>query len=145
YYPAWQHQNSDERAHMTENDTASSSVQRAFAIIRALADTQAKGGRVTHVAKATGLTQATTHRLLQSLVGERVVEQDEQSKLYRLSIDFFALAIRWICAHYAARRCCGYARASATPSSCWCAAASMLSAWTAAKGRSRSARSPETS
>ncbi|ABE45842.1 transcriptional regulator, IclR family [Polaromonas sp. JS666] len=87
---------SDERDAMKENpkedDSASSSVQRAFAILRALAATQAKGGRITHIAKATGLTQATTHRLLQSLVAERVVEQDAASKLYRLSIDFFALA-----------------------------------------------------
>jgi len=75
-----------------EDDSASSSVQRAFAILRALATTQAKGGRITHIAKATGLTQATTHRLLQSLVAEHVVEQDASTKLYRLSIDFFALA-----------------------------------------------------
>ena len=75
-------------------ETASSTVQRAFSIIRALAETQAKGGRVTHLAKATGLTQATTHRLLQTLAVENVVEQDPQSKLYRLSIDFFALAAR---------------------------------------------------
>lgn len=80
---------------MNEDDSsASGSVQRAFAIIRALADTRGKGGRVTHVAKATGLTQGTTHRLLQSLVAERIVQQDEQSKLYRLSIEFFALAAR---------------------------------------------------
>jgi len=87
---------SDERDAMKENpkedDSASSSVQRAFAILRALATTQAKGGRITHIAKATGLTQATTHRLLQSLVAEHVVEQDTSTKLYRLSIDFFALA-----------------------------------------------------
>ena len=75
-------------------EAASSSVQRAFSIIRALAETQAKGGRVTHLAKATGLTQATTHRLLQTLAAEAIVEQDPQSKLYRLSIDFFALAAR---------------------------------------------------
>ena len=79
---------------MKDEDTASSSVQRAFSIIRALADAQPKGGRVTHIAKAAGLTQATTHRLLQSLVAERIVEQDGQSRLYRLSIDFFALAAR---------------------------------------------------
>ena len=77
---------------MKQEDSASSSVQRAFAILRALGTTQSKGGRITHVAKATGLTQATTHRLLQSLVAERMVEQDASSKLYRLSIDFFALA-----------------------------------------------------
>ena len=77
---------------MKDEDSTSGSVQRAFSIIRALAATQAKGGRVTHLAKATGLTQATTHRLLQSLVAEHIVEQDASSKLYRLSIDFFALA-----------------------------------------------------
>ena len=90
-------------------ETASSTVQRAFSIIRALAESQAKGGRVTHLAKATGLTQATTHRLLQTLSAEGIVEQDPQSKLYRLSIDFFALAaragdamdLRALC-----RRCC---------------------------------------
>jgi DNA-binding IclR family transcriptional regulator len=77
---------------MKQEDGTSGSVQRAFAILRALAATQAQGGRVTHIAKATGLTQATTPRQLQSLVAERVVEQDASSKLYRLSIDFFALA-----------------------------------------------------
>ena len=38
--------------------------------------------------------QGTTHRLLQSLVAEGMVEQDERSKLYRLSMDFFALAAK---------------------------------------------------
>jgi DNA-binding IclR family transcriptional regulator len=79
---------------MKDADGATSSLSRAFSVIRALAETQGKGARVTHLAKATGLTQATTHRLLQSLVGEHVVEQDAQSKLYRLAIDFFALAAR---------------------------------------------------
>ena len=83
---------SAERDQMKNEDSASSSVQRAFAIIRALAATQASGGRITHLAKATGLTQATTHRLLQSLVAEHIVEQDTSTRLYRLSIDFFALA-----------------------------------------------------
>jgi len=73
---------------------ASSSIQRAFLVLRALAESPSGGGRVTHVAKAAGLTQATTHRLLQSLVAERVVEQDPSSKLYRLSLEFFALAAR---------------------------------------------------
>ena len=77
---------------MKDEDNSSSSVQRAFSIIRALAATQAKGGRITDIARATGLTQATTHRILQSLVAERVVEQEAASRLYRLSIDFFALA-----------------------------------------------------
>jgi DNA-binding IclR family transcriptional regulator len=70
------------------------SLPRAFAILRRLAQTQAEGARVTQIAKAVGLTQATAHRLLQSLIAEGVVEQDERSKLYRLSLDFFALAAR---------------------------------------------------
>jgi DNA-binding IclR family transcriptional regulator len=77
---------------MKEDDSATSTVQRAFAVLRALAVTQVKGGRVTDLAKATGLTQATTHRLLKSLVAEHVVEQDAQSRLYRLGLDLFALA-----------------------------------------------------
>ena len=69
-------------------------VPRMFAVIRALAEVQAEGGRVTQLARAVGLTQGTTHRLLQSLVAEGMAEQDVRSKLYRLSIDFFALAAK---------------------------------------------------
>ena len=71
---------------------ASGGVPRVFSVIRALGAVQAEGGRVTQIARSVGLTQATTHRLLQSLMAEGMVEQDERSKLYRLSIDFFALA-----------------------------------------------------
>lgn len=79
---------------MTTTSTATGGVPRAFLVIRALAELQSEGGRVTQIARNVGLTQATTHRLLQSLVTEGVVEQDERSKLYRLSIDFFALAAK---------------------------------------------------
>ncbi|MDB5819890.1 MAG: IclR family transcriptional regulator, partial [Rhizobacter sp.] len=75
-----------------QTESGPGAASRLFAVVRALASVQATGGRVTHVARLVGLTQATTHRLLQSLVAERVVEQDEQSKLYRLSVEFFALA-----------------------------------------------------
>ena len=79
---------------MTTTSTPTGGVPRAFLVIRALAELQADGGRVTQIARNVGLTQATTHRLLQSLVVEGVVEQDDRSKLYRLSIDFFALAAK---------------------------------------------------
>ena len=79
----------------TSEATASTGgVPRLFSVIRALTEVQATGGRVTQLARAVGLTQATTHRLLQALMAEGMVEQDERSKLYRLSIDFFALAAR---------------------------------------------------
>ena len=67
-------------------------LQRGFAVIRALGEDQAEGSRVTALAKADGLTQATVHRILQTLMAEGIVEQDESSKRYRLSVDFFALA-----------------------------------------------------
>ncbi|HEV3425989.1 MAG TPA: IclR family transcriptional regulator [Paraburkholderia sp.] len=67
-------------------------LQRSFAVIRALAEAQADGGRVTRLAKAVGLTQGTVHRILHALIAEGMVEQDENSKLYRLSVEFFALA-----------------------------------------------------
>ena len=65
---------------------------RAFALVRALASLQASGARVTQLAKTVGLTQGTTHRILRALIAEGMVEQDERSKLYRLGVDFFALA-----------------------------------------------------
>ncbi|ODP31871.1 IclR family transcriptional regulator [Pandoraea capi] len=67
-------------------------LQRTFAVIRALGVAKPEGERVTHIAKAVGLSQATVHRILHALIAEQVVEQDETSKLYRLSIDFFAMA-----------------------------------------------------
>ena len=79
---------------MEAASTATGGVPRVFAVIRALSAVQAEGGRVTQLARAVGLTQGTTHRLLQSLVAEGMVEQDERSKLYRLSMDLFALAAK---------------------------------------------------
>ncbi|NRO95601.1 helix-turn-helix domain-containing protein [Paraburkholderia sp. NMBU_R16] len=71
---------------------ASGMLPRAFAVIRALAAAQADGARVTQLAKSVGLTQGTTHRILHALMAEGAVEQDEQTKRYRLGLDFFALA-----------------------------------------------------
>ena len=79
---------------MTTSETGTGAVPRLFALIRALADAPSEGSRVTQLAKSVGLTQATVHRLLQSLTAEGVVEQDPRSKLYRLGVDFFALAAR---------------------------------------------------
>ena len=69
-------------------------LQRAFAIIRLLAQAPPEGARVTQLAKAVGLTQATVHRTLVSLVAEDVVEQDARTKRYRLGIGLFVLAAR---------------------------------------------------
>lgn len=68
------------------------SMHRTFQILRAMGEQQREGVRVTYLAKTLGLTQATTHRLLQGLMQEGLVEQDQQKKLYRLSLDLFCLA-----------------------------------------------------
>jgi len=71
-----------------------SSLSRAMAIVRALAAGAEDGLRVSELCKQLGLTQPTTHRLLQQLIEEGLVEQGEQTRRYRLAIDFFALAAR---------------------------------------------------
>jgi DNA-binding IclR family transcriptional regulator len=71
-----------------------SSLHRAMSIVKALAAAAESGLRVSQLSKQLGLTQPTTHRLLQQLVEEGLVEQGEETRMYRLSIDFFALAAR---------------------------------------------------
>ena len=79
---------------MTKTSTGSGVLERAFAIIGHLSHAQREGARVTQIAKDIGLTQATVHRTLQALIAQNVVEQDERTKHYRLSIEFFVLAAR---------------------------------------------------
>lgn len=80
---------------MAADDATVSSLHRAVQILRTLAAGAADGGqRVSDLGKALGYTQATTHRLLQQLVDEGLVEQSAHNKRYALSLDFFALAAR---------------------------------------------------
>jgi DNA-binding IclR family transcriptional regulator len=69
-------------------------VSRMFALLRCLGDGADEGERVTRLAQQVGLSQPTTHRLLRNLMDEGMVEQDQRSKRYRLSIEFFALAAK---------------------------------------------------
>ena len=77
-----------------DNERSVSSLSRAVSILKALAGSAESGLRVSQLSKQLGLTQPTTHRLLQQLIDEGLVEQGEQTRMYRLSIDFFALAAR---------------------------------------------------
>ncbi len=80
---------------MATEEPGVSSLHRAVQILRALAAGAAEDGqRVSDLSKALGFTQATTHRLLQQLVDEGLVEQASHNKRYALSLDFFALAAR---------------------------------------------------
>lgn len=71
-----------------------SSLHRAVEILKALARHAEAGLRVSELCQQLGQTQATTHRVLQQLIDEGLVEQGTQTKRYRLAIDFFALAAR---------------------------------------------------
>ncbi|WP_341523730.1 IclR family transcriptional regulator [Pseudomonas sp. G.S.17] len=85
--------NSTERNENTK-DVGVGAVSRLFAVLRCLGNCAEGGERVTQLAQQVGLSQPTTHRLLRSLMDEGMVEQDQRSKRYRLSIEFFALAAK---------------------------------------------------
>ncbi|SAI66158.1 transcriptional regulator [Bordetella ansorpii] len=67
-------------------------LQRAFAVLRVLAEAQGEKLRMTDIAARAGLASATTHRVLQGLVQEGMVEQPAQGKAYQLSVAFFTMA-----------------------------------------------------
>lgn len=69
------------------------SAARIFRVIRAMAQSQQQGIRMTDLAQAVALTPGTTHRILQSLIQEGIVEQCE-NKRYQLSLAFFSLAAK---------------------------------------------------
>jgi DNA-binding IclR family transcriptional regulator len=66
-------------------------LQRAFLVLRVLADAKGERLRLTEIAQRTGLPPATAHRVLQALVQEDAVEQPPNSKAYQLSVAFYAL------------------------------------------------------
>lgn len=72
--------------------TGVTSLQRGFAILRALSEGVAGGQKLTDIARDTGMQQATVHRLLKTLVEEGIVQQDPDTRRYQLGLEFFALA-----------------------------------------------------
>ena len=69
------------------------SLQRGLKLLRAIGEGDSTGMRLTELARQSGMTEATVHRLLKSLIAEGLVEQSEQRR-YRLSLDLFVLAAR---------------------------------------------------
>jgi len=68
------------------------SVHRAMQLLMAVARGPADGVRLSELAATTGLDRATTHRLLATLVGEGLIEQDPHGKRYLIGMEFFSLA-----------------------------------------------------
>lgn len=76
------------------SDGVLASLTRAMGLLRQLAEAPPEGLRITDLAAASGLSPATTHRLLKALAAERLVEQPSGSKRYRLALELFMLAAR---------------------------------------------------
>ena len=68
-----------------------SSTARLFKVIRLLAQHHQTGMRITDIVAETEMTPASVHRILKSLVDEKVVVQ-ENDKRYSLGLELFSLA-----------------------------------------------------
>lgn len=76
-----------------EGGGAATSLQRGLRLLRHLAEASGGGIRLSDLADRAGETDATTHRLLKSLVAEGFAARTADRR-YRLSLDFFTLAAR---------------------------------------------------
>lgn len=69
------------------------SLRRALAVLRLVAETQEHGIRLVDLVAGTGLNRPTVHRLLQVLREEGVVEQDEDTRRYRVGAELALLGM----------------------------------------------------
>lgn len=67
------------------------SVRKAALLLRILATFSPRGASLGEVCQYVGIPKATAHRLLSSLVAERLVERPEGTRLYRLGAELFAI------------------------------------------------------
>lgn len=92
---------------MKTGDAHLQSVQRVAALLRLLAANNRTGLRLVDFLRAIDVERSTCHRLLQSLVAERMVMQDKETKRYFLGMAIYemgvavpALHLRDICQPY---------------------------------------------
>lgn len=69
------------------------SVERAVSVLQAIAGTGKSGSRLTDLARATGLSKTTVHRLLSTLVSVGWVEFDGSSSTYLLGLPLVGLGM----------------------------------------------------
>ncbi|NLD54462.1 MAG: IclR family transcriptional regulator [Burkholderiaceae bacterium] len=69
------------------------SIRRALAVLRLLAAGQELGVRLTDLAATSGLRRPTLHRILRVLVEEQAVEQDPETRCYRIGQDLTLLGL----------------------------------------------------
>ncbi len=73
---------------------ASGALQRAILLLRKLGDAGPHGLRLTALAEAAGMPRPSVHRVVRTLVDERLVAYDVGRKTYTLGLDLFMLAAR---------------------------------------------------
>lgn len=70
----------------------SQSVHRAAALLQAVASRGLAGGRLVELARHTGLERPTAHRILKSLIAERLLVQDGDTRRYQLGPLIFEMS-----------------------------------------------------
>jgi DNA-binding IclR family transcriptional regulator len=69
------------------------SLRRALAVLRLVAETQERGIRLVDLVAAAGLNRPTVHRMLQVLREEGVIEQDAETRRYRVGAELALLGM----------------------------------------------------
>ncbi len=67
------------------------SISRAIELLRAVAQHNQSGARLSQLARGVGLHVATARRVLQSLVAEGLITYDPMAKLYHLGLELYRL------------------------------------------------------
>lgn len=75
-----------------EETTGARAINRAAAVLRALAERGETGCSLATIAERAGLGKSTTHRILKALVDERLVERRPYSREYRTGPEIFNFA-----------------------------------------------------
>ncbi len=78
---------------MEEHAGGVQSVERAAELLRLVSRYGHGGARLLDLAEASGLARPTVHRFLQSLCSENFLEQDEDTKRYRLGAAIYELGL----------------------------------------------------
>lgn len=68
-------------------------MRRALALLRLVATGQERGVRLSDLAVTSGLSRPTAHRLLKVLIDESAVEQDAESRRYRIGPEMLLLGL----------------------------------------------------
>lgn len=69
------------------------SLRRALAVLRIVAETQERGIRLVDLVEGTGFNRPTVHRMLQVLREEGVIEQDSETRRYRVGAELALLGM----------------------------------------------------